>query len=111
MAGKLGTDSATAVPATWDLEVDLVAVGSGLGAVSAAIAAHDLGLRAVLLDKAPKLGGVCAYGGGEVFVPNNHKMQALGIEDSDDAGRAYFEFIAAGFADPVSLRVITLMGS
>ena len=101
MAGKLGTDSATAVPATWDLEVDLVAVGSGLGAVSAAIAAHDLGLRAVLLDKAPKLGGVCAYGGGEVFVPNNHKMQALGIEDSDDAGRAYFEFIAAGFADPV----------
>ena len=70
MAAKPATD----VPASWDLEVDLVAVGSGLGAVAAAIAAHDLGLRAVILDKAPKLGGVCAYGGGEVFVPNNHKM-------------------------------------
>jgi 3-oxosteroid 1-dehydrogenase len=88
-------------PTQWDLEVDLVAVGSGLGAVSAAIAAHDLGLRAVILDKAPKLGGVCAYGGGEVFVPNNHKMQALGVADSDEAGRAYFEFIAGGYADSV----------
>jgi 3-oxosteroid 1-dehydrogenase len=87
-------------PANWDLEVDLVAVGSGLGALSAAIVARDLGLEVVVLEKAPKLGGVCAYGGGEVFVPNNHKMRALGIEDSDEAGRRYFEFLAAGFADP-----------
>jgi 3-oxosteroid 1-dehydrogenase len=85
---------------TWDLEVDLVAVGSGLGGTCAAIAAADRGLRAAILDKAPKLGGVCAYGGGEVFVPNNHKMRALGIEDSDEAGRAYFAFVAAGYADP-----------
>jgi 3-oxosteroid 1-dehydrogenase len=87
-------------PARWDLEADLVAVGSGLGAVCAAITAHDQGLRAVLLEKAPKLGGVCAYGGGEVFVPNNDKMRALGIEDSDADGRRYFEFLAAGFAEP-----------
>ena len=85
---------------SWNLEVDLISVGSGLGGACAAIAAHDLGLEVAILDKAPKLGGVCAYGGGEVFVPNNHKMQALGIADSDEAGRAYFEFIAAGFADP-----------
>lgn len=89
---------ASAVP--WDLEVDLIAVGSGLGGTCAAIAAHDLGLTSVILDKAPKLGGVCAYGGGEVFVPNSHKMQAAGMTDSDEAGRAYFEFIAAGYADP-----------
>jgi 3-oxosteroid 1-dehydrogenase len=87
------------VPARWDLEVDVVAVGSGLGGVCAAIAARDLGGSAVILDKAPKLGGVCAYGGGEVFVPNNHRMRAAGIADSDEAGRRYFEFVAAGFAD------------
>jgi 3-oxosteroid 1-dehydrogenase len=89
-------------PAThnWDLEVDLVALGSGLGGVGAAITTCDLGGQAVVLDKAPKLGGVCAYGGGEVFVPNNHKMRELGIEDSDEDGRRYFEFVAAGFADP-----------
>jgi 3-oxosteroid 1-dehydrogenase len=93
-------------PATWDLEVDLVAVGSGLGALSAAIVARDLGLEVVVLEKAPKLGGVCAYGGGEVFVPNNHKMRALGIEDSDEAGRRYFEFLAAGFAAPELQRTL-----
>jgi len=84
----------------WDLEVDLVAVGSGLGAISAAIAAHDRGLRVAVLEKAPRLGGVSGFGGGEVFVPNNRPMRELGIEDSDEAGRRYFEFLSAGFADP-----------
>jgi 3-oxosteroid 1-dehydrogenase len=86
-------------PARWDLEVDLVCVGSGLGGLTAAIAAHDRGARTVVLEKAPRLGGLCGYGGGEVFVPNNHKMRELGIEDSEEAGRRYFEFIAAGFQD------------
>ena len=84
----------------WDLEVNLVAVGSGLGAISAAIAAHDRGLRVAVLEKAPRLGGVSGFGGGEVFVPNNRPMRELGIEDSDEAGRRYFEFLSAGFADP-----------
>jgi 3-oxosteroid 1-dehydrogenase len=87
-------------PARFDLEVDLVAVGSGLGSVCAAIAAHDGGAQAVLLEKASRLGGVCGYGGGEVFVPNNHKMRERGIADSDEAGRSYFQFLGAGFAKP-----------
>ena len=87
-------------PARWDLEVDVVALGSGLGALSAAIAAHDLGLEVAVIEKAPRLGGLSGYGGGEVFVPNNHKMRELGIEDSDEAGRRYIEFLSAGFADP-----------
>ena len=91
--------SKPATPASWDLEVDVVAVGSGLGAISAAITGHDLGAEVVVLEKAPKLGGVSGYGGGEVFVPNNHKMRELGIEDSDASGRKYLEFLAAGFAD------------
>ena len=87
-------------PARWDLEVDVVAVGSGLGAICSAIVAHDLGQQVVVLEKAPKLGGLCAYGGGEVFVPNNHKMAEIGATDSDEAGRQYLEFLSAGFADP-----------
>jgi 3-oxosteroid 1-dehydrogenase len=88
MAGK---------PAKWDLEVDLVCVGSGLGAVASAIAAHDLGLRCALLEKAPKLGGLSAFGGGEVFVPANRQMAKLGLEDSREEGRAYVEFLAMGY--------------
>src|SRR2546429_5057850 len=66
----------------WDLETDLIAVGSGLGGLGAAIVGHDLGARVIVLEKAPKLGGVCAYSGGEVFVPCNHLQHAAGISDS-----------------------------
>ena len=83
----------------WDLEVDVVSVGSGLGACTAAIVAHDLGRQVLLLEKAPKLGGLSAYGGGEVFVPGNRKMAALGLEDSLEEGRRYLEFLSAGFAE------------
>lgn len=84
-------------PKHWDLESDLVAVGSGLGALSAAIVARDSGCECVVLEKAPKLGGLSGFGGGEVFVPANRWMQEAGIEDSIEAGRAYAEFLAAGF--------------
>jgi 3-oxosteroid 1-dehydrogenase len=93
-------ESMAGAPQSWDAEVDVVCLGSGLGAISAAIAAHDQGASVVVIEKAPRLGGVSGYGGGEVFVPNNYKMRELGIEDSDAAGRAYFEFVGAGFADP-----------
>lgn len=92
--------TATAVPARWDLEVDVVCVGSGLGALTAAIAAHDAGASVAVLEKAPKLGGVCAYSGGEVFVCCNHKMAVAGAPDSPEAGRAYLGYLAGGYADP-----------
>jgi 3-oxosteroid 1-dehydrogenase len=94
------------VPARWDLEVDVACVGSGLGAVTAAIRAHDAGARAVILEKAPKLGGVCAYSGGEVFVPDNYKMRELGIPDSEEAGRAYLRFLGGGYADERMQRLL-----
>ena len=84
-------------PANWDLEVDVVAVGSGLGALSAAITAHDLGLSVAVLEKADKLGGLSGFGGGEVFVPANRHMLKLGLEDTLDEGRAYLDFLTAGF--------------
>src|SRR5262245_4359362 len=79
----------------WKSDADLIVVGSGIGGLAAAITAHELGLRVILVEKAGKLGGVSAYSGGEVFVPANH----LSAGDSLDAGRAYFRFLGAGYAD------------
>ncbi|MGH7298277.1 MAG: FAD-binding protein, partial [Polyangiaceae bacterium] len=41
----------------WDSTVDFAVVGSGIGGLSAAIAAHDFGAGAkvLVLEKAPKL--------------------------------------------------------
>jgi len=87
-------------PYSWDLEVDLACVGSGLGGMTAALVAHDLGKRTVVLEKAPKLGGVSAYSGGQVWLPNNHKMAEEGFADSYEDGRKYLDFLAAGYNDP-----------
>jgi 3-oxosteroid 1-dehydrogenase len=84
----------------WDVTVDVVCVGSGLGGLAAAIVAHDAGKKALVLEKAPKLGGVCAYSGGEVFVPANHLQEAAGIRDTREQGLEYLRFLAAGYADP-----------
>ncbi len=53
-------------PMRWDLEVDFVSLGSGIGGLTGAITAHDLGLTAIVLEKAAKVGGVTAYSLGEV---------------------------------------------
>ncbi len=91
---------------SWDLVVDVVSVGSGLGGMTSAIVAHDRGKQVAILEKAPKLGGVCAYSGGEVFVPCNHKMEAEG--KPDDAGEAmkYFQFLAGGYADEALQKIL-----
>jgi len=84
-------------PARWDVEVDVVSIGSGLGGLSAAIVAHDQGASCAVLEKAGKLGGLSGFGGGEVFVPANKPMLALGLADTKEEGRQYYEFIGAGF--------------
>jgi len=42
-----------------DLQADLVVLGSGPGGYTAAFRAADLGLNVVLVERYPKLGGVC----------------------------------------------------
>jgi 3-oxosteroid 1-dehydrogenase len=83
----------------WQREVDVVAVGSGLGGLTAALHTHELGGTALVLEKAPKLGGVCAYSGGEVFVGCNHLMAERGTPDDPAAAKAYLDFLAGGYAD------------
>jgi 3-oxosteroid 1-dehydrogenase len=83
----------------WDATVDFVVVGSGIGGLSAAIAAHDRGLKVLVVEKAPKLGGVSAYSGGEVFVPANHLQEAAGLKDTPEEGMKYLQFLAGGYAE------------
>jgi succinate dehydrogenase/fumarate reductase flavoprotein subunit len=77
-------------------DYDVVVLGAGAGGMTAACVAAAEGLRVLLLDKAPQVGGTTAISGGMVWMPANAKMAQAGIADSADAARAYLEATIPG---------------
>ena len=80
----------------WDLEVDVVVIGSGAAGLTAAIAAHSGGAKVAILEKAATVGGATAVSGGVVWVPCNHHMSEVGIADSRDEALAYTKRLTDG---------------
>ncbi|RUA20691.1 MAG: hypothetical protein DSY79_10045 [Chloroflexi bacterium] len=60
-----------------DMEVDFIAVGSGMGASCAALAAQSQGLETVMLEKSEVFGGGTTYSYGIVWGGDNHLERAL----------------------------------
>jgi 3-oxosteroid 1-dehydrogenase len=85
----------------WDESYDVVIVGSGGGALVAAIAAAHAGLTPVVLEKESLVGGSTALSGGVIWIPNNPLMRAEGVPDSHSDALAYFEAVV-GDAGPAS---------
>ncbi len=69
--------------ATDEREVDFLVVGAGLAGVSAALAAAEAGLRTLVLEKQPEIGGSSAMSGGCLAFAGTDIQRANGIEDSD----------------------------
>jgi len=68
---------------------DVIVLGAGAGGLAAACAAAARGLRVLLLEKTPWVGGTAAISGGMVWVPGNSKMAGAGLADSETEARAY----------------------
>lgn len=91
------------LPGHWDMEADVVAIGSGGGGLCAAITAHDHGASALVLERSDQVGGVTAYSMGEVWIPGNHLAAALGIRDSAESGYRYVKQLSMGYGDDVAI--------
>jgi 3-oxosteroid 1-dehydrogenase len=91
------------LPAKWDLEADVVSIGSGIGGLAAAITAHDHGVRALILERSGQVGGVTALSMGEVWVAGNHHAVALGIKDSPQSGFRYLKRLSMGYGNDVAI--------
>jgi 3-oxosteroid 1-dehydrogenase len=75
----------------WDETADFVIVGSGGGSMCAALACVDMGLRPMILEKEPLVGGSTAMSGGILWIPGNALMAEAGVADSPELGLKYLQ--------------------
>lgn len=80
----------------WDHEYDFIVAGSGAGGMTAALCARQLGLSAVVLEKADRYGGTTAVSGGGVWIPCNEQMAAAGVPDSEAEALTYLKHLTGG---------------
>jgi len=78
---------------------DVVVLGSGIAGLAGALAAHELGLRPIVLEKAKTLGGGTVNSYGLIWVGQNHLAEAAGHGDTRDETIAYLRFLGGGSLD------------
>ncbi len=87
------TTSATASTGAADLECDLLVLGAGPGGYSAAFRAADLGLKTVLVERYPTLGGVCLNVG---CIPSKALLHVASVMDEVK----HFAALGVTFSEP-----------
>jgi 3-oxosteroid 1-dehydrogenase len=65
----------------WDHQTDILIIGSGVGAATAAITAHENGDTVMLVEKAGFPGGTSGKSAGVLWIPNNFTLREKGIRD------------------------------
>ena len=75
---------------------DVVVLGSGIAGLSAALAAHESGLSAVLIEKTDRLGGTTSDSYGLIWVGDNHLMRRRGETDTREDIVGYMTFLGGG---------------
>ncbi len=68
---------------------DVVVVGSGAGGLATAVVAAEHGLRVLVVEKAPVLGGTTAWSGGWLWIPRNPLAVRGGIVEDEAEPKRY----------------------
>ena len=76
------------------MEIDLLAIGAGACGLTAAIAAHDEGLQAAVVEKLERPGGNTALSTGSVPGAGSRFQREAGIEDSAERMAADYRRVA-----------------
>ncbi|MBN8883505.1 MAG: 3-ketosteroid-delta-1-dehydrogenase [Salana multivorans] len=91
------TTSTPRGPRAVDATVDLLVIGSGTG-MAAALAATELGLDALVVEKTELVGGSTARSGGAFWVPANPALLADGSTDTLEQGETYLDAVVGDSA-------------
>lgn len=74
-------------------DVDFLVVGSGSGMVGA-LAAHELGLRTLVIEKSEEVGGSTARSGGVLWAPMSEPLRRRGSLDTTERALTYMRALA-----------------
>ncbi len=89
-------------PSAW--ETDVLVVGSGAGALTAALTAAELGLQVLVVEKGHLWGGTSATSGGTLWIPCSRHMRAAGIADSPEEAFAYVKALVGDETPDAKIR-------
>jgi 3-oxosteroid 1-dehydrogenase len=89
--------------ATLSGSYDVVILGSGIAGLAGALAAHELGLQPIVLEKAATLGGGTVHSYGLIWIGQNYLSRDAGIADSRHEVLAYMRFLGGGAVDEARL--------
>ena len=86
---------------TWDVAV----VGGGTAGIPCAIFAAQRGLRVLVLEHAPQVGGTLHYSAGQMSAAGTRRQHEMGIVDSPARHFADIMRLSGNTADPVLVRL------
>src|SRR6476660_8224567 len=86
---------------------DVIVLGSGIAGLAAALAAHEHGLRALLIEKADLIGGTTSDSYGLIWVGGNHLMRRAGEIDTREDIIRYMTFL--GGRRIIKKKMLTLV--
>jgi 3-oxosteroid 1-dehydrogenase len=79
----------------WDAEVDVLIVGSGAAAMTAAVVARKNHADVLVLEKSELYGGSSATSGGVVWIPATRQAKQAGSDDTPEDGFKYIRALTA----------------
>jgi 3-oxo-5alpha-steroid 4-dehydrogenase len=90
----------------WDVETDLLIVGSGVAGVSAAIEARRNGIAALMLERQHLPGGSSSISGGVCYLGGGTPLQrALGFDDSIESMLGYMLAASGPYASTDKIQL------